>query len=176
MVQKIYFYCKNFFFRMQIRKATLSDIDGIMCIFAIARQFMSDNGNTTQWVNGYPSASLISSALADNELHVCILEGKLVGTFCFGQGPDPNYTIIEGGAWINEQPYGVIHRLASAGTVKGLGSTVINWCFQQIPNLRVDTHRDNKVMQHLFEKLGFKYCGIIYVGDGTPRRAYQKTA
>ncbi len=30
------------------------------------------------------------------------------------------------------------------------------------------------VMQKVFEKNGFKRCGIIYVEDGTPRIAYQR--
>jgi hypothetical protein len=30
-------------------------------------------------------------------------------------------------------------------------------------------------MQHVVEKCGFSYCGIIYVEDGSPRRAYDMT-
>ncbi|MBO4402849.1 MAG: HD domain-containing protein [Bacteroidales bacterium] len=30
-------------------------------------------------------------------------------------------------------------------------------------------------MQHIVEKAGFQYCGIIHVADGTPRKAYQLT-
>jgi hypothetical protein len=29
-------------------------------------------------------------------------------------------------------------------------------------------------MQQVIESMGFSYCGIIYVGDGSPRLAYQK--
>ena len=39
-------------------------------------------------------------------------------------------------------------------------------------HIRVDTHADNKPMQHLAEKYGFSRRGIIYVEDGTPRIAY----
>ena len=42
-------------------------------------------------------------------------------------------------------------------------------------NLRIDTHKDNKIMINLIEKAGFERCGTIYVDDGTPRIAYQKT-
>ena len=38
----------------------------------------------------------------------------------------------------------------------------------------LDTHEANGPMRHKLEKNGFTYCGIIYVEDGTPRRAYQK--
>ena len=40
------------------------------------------------------------------------------------------------------------------------------------PDFRCDTHPDNKVMQHLLEKLGFHYCGKVPI-DGV-RLAYQK--
>ena len=43
-----------------------------------------------------------------------------------------------------------------------------------IKNIRIDTHEDNRIMQHLLDKYGFAKCGCIYVEDGTPRIAYQK--
>ena len=41
-------------------------------------------------------------------------------------------------------------------------------------NLRVDTHRDNRVMQHLLLQHGFTYCGIIHLASGDERLAYQR--
>ena len=42
-------------------------------------------------------------------------------------------------------------------------------------NLRIDTHGDNIVMQNLLAKMGFQYCGIVYVEeDRNPRLAYEK--
>ena len=29
-------------------------------------------------------------------------------------------------------------------------------------------------MQHMLEKNGFRYCGVIYTDDGSERMAYQK--
>lgn len=51
----------------------------------------------------------------------------------------------------------------------------LDWCFQQIPNIRVDTHEANVPMQKLLMKNDYQKCGIIYVNDGTPRVAFQKT-
>ena len=38
---------------------------------------------------------------------------------------------------------------------------------------RIDTHRDNKIMQHNILKHGFTYCGIIYLlsGDALDQRS-----
>ena len=51
---------------------------------------------------------------------------------------------------------------------------LFDWCFRHTDNLRVDTHRDNIVMQNFLHSYGFTYCGIIYLADGSPRLAYQK--
>ena len=96
-----------------------------------------------------------------------------MGSFCFALGVDPTYREITG-AWLSEEPYGVIHRLASSGEVRGIARLVFGWCFEQIPNIRVDTHADNQVMQSLLSRLGFVVCGTIIAGDGYPRIAYQR--
>ena len=49
------------------------------------------------------------------------------------------------------------------------------WAFGQCGNLKIDTHRDNVVMQNMLKKNGFQSCGIIHVQDGSERLAYQKT-
>ena len=76
--------------------------------------------------------------------------------------------------WLSDEPYGTIHRLASSGEVRGIARLVFGWCFEQIPNIRVDTHADNQVMQSLLTRLGFVVCGTIIAGDGYPRIAYQR--
>ena len=88
-------------------------------------------------------------------------EKRTVGTFCFVPSPDPNYAHNEDGAWLDDKPYHVIHRIASDGSEKGIFQACINWCTSRDSNLRADTHADNKVMQHLLEQNGFIRCGII---------------
>lgn len=161
-----------------IRKAVSDDIEIIMNIFSIARQFMKATGNPNQWINGYPQKELIINDITNGHCYVCenenFLERKVVATFCFIEGPDPTYSYIEEGEWPDDLPYYVIHRLASDGTVHGIASRCIEWCQEKSSVLRVDTHHDNKVMQHLLEKNGFSRCGIIYVANGTPRIAYYR--
>lgn len=158
-----------------IRPATFTDLDRLMEIFEAARRFMESTGNPNQWINGYPQRALIAEEISQEHCYVCQNEeGKTIGTFCFVPSPDPNYARIEDGAWLNDAPYHVIHRLASDGSEKGIFKACIDWCALQDTNLRADTHADNKVMQHLLEKNGFIRCGIIYVSNGTPRIAYQR--
>ena len=80
--------------------------------------------------------------------------------------------VIYDGQWGSEEPYGTIHRIASDGS-GGVFAACLSWCRGQIGHLRIDTHRDNHVMQHIVEKHGFQRRGIIYIADGTPRIAYE---
>lgn len=161
---------------INIRKATQQDLPEIMATIAIARQIMQKHGNHFQWINGYPSKELIEGNIAANICYICTNEQEeIVGTFCWLIGDDPTYSHIEYGEWLNSSPYGVIHRLATNGKVKGIASSCIKWCLAQHDNIRVDTHSDNQIMQLILEKHGFKRCGIIYVANGTPRIAYQYT-
>ena len=40
---------------------------------------------------------------------------KLAAVFAYIEGNDPTYSDIFDGAWLNNLPYAVVHRLASAG-------------------------------------------------------------
>lgn len=158
-----------------VRPTTISDLSAVMQIYEIARQFMGEHGNGGQWVDGYPTKNYIAEEIAAGHSFVCENENnELVGTFCFIRGEDPTYREIFNGKWLNEEPYGAVHRVASSGKEKGVGEACFNWCFTQCANIKVDTHRDNKVMQNVLKKLNFQYCGIIYLSDGSERLAYQK--
>jgi len=160
-----------------IRPATPQDLDSILPIIDEARQIMRENGNSTQWTNGYPSREVIANDIANKAAFVCEMQDKIVGYFSFlaGKNPEPTYNSIEGGAWLNDNPYGVIHRLASGRKARGIARAAFNFAFSKIDTIRVDTHNDNIPMQNYLKKNGFVYCGVIYVNDGTPRDAFQKT-
>ncbi len=136
---------------------------------------MIREGNSAQWPVGYPSVDQIRRDIASGNSYVCeeaALEG-LVGTFYFAEEEEPTYEHIEG-AWLDEAPYGVIHRLASDGRVKGLAGKVLAWASAHCPNLRIDTHQANRTMLRFLEQHGFTPCGTIYVADGSPRLAFQR--
>ena len=163
---------------MEIRHSAETDLRRIMKIYEYARHFMAEHGNPNQWgPTNWPPEKLIRSDIAEGNSYVCICEERIVGTFFFKHGKDigPTYHSIENGAWLDDSPYGVIHRLAGDGTVNGIGKCCIKWAFKQCGHLRVDTHGDNRVMQNLLQKSGFHYCGIIYViEDSYPRLAYER--
>lgn len=159
---------------MNIRHARPDDLGKILEIYQYARTVMAQSGNPGQWINGYPSLELLESDLAKEQLYVLEHEGQIEAVFVYFIGDEPNYHKIEG-AWLNDAPYGVVHRVATAGNVRGAGQFCLDWSYAQCRNLRIDTHADNHIMQHILEKRGYVPCGRIYVGDGSPRIAYHKT-
>jgi RimJ/RimL family protein N-acetyltransferase len=159
---------------MEIRKAEEKDLEKILQLYAAAREQMKRNGNPTQWGDHRPSEAVIRADLEAGNSYVLEEEGILCGVFAFIPGVEPTYQRIEEGKWLNEEPYGTIHRVASDGTKRGVMRECLRYCEAQCSNIRIDTHRDNSIMQHLLKKYGFQLCGIIYVEDGTPRLAYQK--
>ncbi len=158
---------------MLIRKTTLEDIPRRQEIFDIGRKYQKENGNPNQWHVGYPGEAALMSDIENGTGYVVEHKGRLVGTFALIYGEDPTYGYIEDGAWKSDRPYATVHRVASDGSVKGLGDYILKWCIQQAGHVRIDTHHDNKTMQHVIEKNGFEYCGVIYIADGTPRVAYE---
>lgn len=161
---------------MKIRNTNIDDLDIVMEIYDKARSYMRENGNPHQWVNGHPSIELIKRDIAEGKSYVCIDDKQITGVFFFNIGPDPTYMSIYEGSWIKEGEYGVVHRIASASHKKGVASYCLNWALDKCGNVRIDTHRDNFIMQNLLTKNGFIKCGIIYLEDGAERIAYQKIA
>lgn len=161
---------------MEIRKAKPEDLDAIMAVYDIARAFMRQTGNQNQWINGYPSREMLTDDITAGNCYVEAEGGAVHGVFVCIAGPDPTYGYIEGGQWLNDQPYAAVHRVGSDGTVPGFLGRCIEFCKGICPDLRIDTHEDNLVMQHLMKKHGFSRCGRIYIEDGSPRIAYQWAA
>ena len=168
-----------------IRLATVSDIPDILHVLDAARGIMRASGNMHQWADGYPSADAIMKDIERQGGYVIVENqdsapaakcgGRIVAYFAFLPSPEPTYSKIYDGAWLDETlPYHVIHRIASYPEAHGIFHEIIEYAASQDPNLRIDTHPDNKIMRHLIEKHGFTYCGIIYLASGDLRLAYQR--
>ncbi|MCM1511279.1 MAG: hypothetical protein NC116_11280 [Clostridium sp.] len=156
-----------------IRQSRRNDISQLMEIFSYARRFMKSTGNHNQWPENYPDETLITEDIMHGDSYVCIQGRDIVATFVLREGRDPTYDTIYDGAWINDHPYATIHRIAGNGKAKGIFRHVMQYAMQHYETIRIDTHRDNKIMQHAINKAGFRYCGIIHCHNGEERLAYQ---
>lgn len=156
-----------------IEKATLSQLPDILKIYQKAREFMIQSGNPTQWGTNYPPDEMIRQDILDAKSYVNLKDGNIQAVFYFAVEEDPTYGYIDG-AWLNSEPYGVIHRIAVGESGRGVAAECFRFAMERCENLRIDTHEDNIPMQQCLAKNGFTRCGIIYLEDGDPRIAYQK--
>lgn len=159
---------------LQIKKAKMDDLPRILEIYAYARNFMKESGNASQWKDDFPPEILLVNDIRNENLYVIKEENTIHAVFAFLIGEEPTYSPIEQGEWLSDTEYGTLHRIAGDGSVHGIFDRIVEFCNQKMSHLRIDTHRDNKVMQHLICKNGFQECGIIHVADGSQRIAYEK--
>lgn len=158
-----------------IRKATPADMAAIMHVVDAAKDIMRQSGNRHQWTDGYPSESVIMDDIHRGAAYVMEADAAVVAYFAFLPSPEPTYAKIYDGAWTDDiLPYHVVHRIASYPHVHGVFRHIMDFCFSHDRNIRIDTHRDNRIMQHCIARNGFRYCGIIHLANGDERLAYQK--
>ena len=159
---------------MLIRKATLEDIDSLMSIYDIARETMFENNNPLQWGNFEPSKDKITSRIKAGVHYIIENKNDICGCFSLIPGKDPTYNQIDG-QWLNELQYLTIHSIASNNKEKSILKAAIDYGFSICDTIRIDTHKQNKIMIHLLEKYGFIFCGVIRLDNNEPRQAYMKT-
>ena len=149
-----------------IRKATPADMACIMQVMSAAKSIMRAAGNMLQWTGGYPSEAVVLQDMEKGGGYVVEDDHSVVAYFAFLPSPEPTYSHIVG-RWLDDDlPYHVVHRIASYPGAHHVFRDVMDFCFAADGNIRIDTHRDNTIMQHVAEAYGFTYCGVIYLSDG----------
>lgn len=161
---------------LTVRHATVEDLPAVLALYRGAKVFMRRSGNLTQWAGSYPSEPEALKDIADRNLYVIEDADKEIAcVFAFITGNDPTYENIDG-AWLNDLPYGTVHRIASSGKYPRMVEKCVDFCLRTVSNVRIDTHRDNRPMLDALHRVGFMRCGIIICADGTPREAFQISA
>lgn len=156
-----------------IRQATAADLPRLLEIYDSARAYMHQTGNPTQWSSNYPGEALLRQDIAAGQLYAIESNGRICACFMLSAGPDPTYGKIDG-QWAQDAPYGVLHRVASDGSMPRVVSQCVEFAFTHFSYLRIDTHAQNLPMQKALAREGFAHCGTILTHDGTPRLAYDR--
>lgn len=168
----------------KIRLAEERDKAAMLEIICQAKAYFQEKG-IDQWQKGYPNEETVLCDIQGQ--HAYVLENKdgVVGMETILFGEEPTYVQIYEGAWLSEQPYATVHRMAvsDAGKGQGLSGELFlaaeELCKRAgVYSLRTDTHPENHSMQRAVEKQGFTCCGIIHLiggeEDGDIRLAYEK--
>jgi GNAT superfamily N-acetyltransferase len=165
---------------MEFRKAAESDVKRIMAIINQAQAYFKAHG-IDQWQDNYPDPKTIQGDIFSQNGYVLLRDDIIVGTVAVSFDGEKSYDSIYCGKWISNDKYAVIHRIAVDDNYKGLGlSSVIIKNIEEIGlgrglhSIKVDTHKMNASMQRLLLKNGFRYCGVIYLKDGSERIAFEK--
>lgn len=164
---------------MNIHLAQPKDLTSLLKLFEEARKTIATLG-IDQWQDGYPSETVIKEDIANHRCYVIERDGILQGTFVLVE-QEPDYDKIYEGQWQTEA-YIAIHRVAMSVAARGTGITdgIIRYASDHAKNLgrtslRIDTHRGNLPMRRMLEKHGFQHRGQIFLKDGAPRVAYEKS-
>lgn len=155
---------------MKIRKAQVEDFDTVMAILKDGRNQLAERG-IDQWQGDYPNPDHVKEDIENGYAYLANSDdGETVGTLTIIPAPDHSYDNMDGEWLIDTDDYVTIHRVAihSSHTGHGYASqlyqSVIDYFksgFSDIKSLRVDTHEDNKPMQYLITKSGFKRVGTL---------------
>lgn len=166
---------------MEIRLASKNDMEAIMDIVRAAQAYFKME-KIPQWQNGYPNEESIEKDMARDSFYVLEDGGKILGVMAGIIGREVTYDKIYEGSWLTSgDSYITLHRVAVDPEEKGrgLGYKLFEKAEElarknKLSSMRIDTHRENRSMNRLIEKYGFKYCGIVYMEDGGERLAYEK--
>lgn len=160
------------------RKATQDDADEIWKILQQAIERRRLDGSL-QWQNGYPNPETVNSDIEKQIGYVLTENDRVVAYSAVLLNDEPAYKNIEG-KWLSDGDFNVVHRVAVSEEVAGKGYAIE--IFRRIEDfsrqngifsVKVDTNFDNAAMLHILKKLGYTYCGEVYLSGGV-RKAFEK--
>lgn len=159
-----------------IRLATKDDLKDILFIYAKARKFMEATGNPDQWGKNRPTYESIITDIELKRMYTIMKHEKMLGVFSIyeyldGKVRDVDYDNIQG-EWLNDKPYVAIHKIASSGYEGGIFEKALEFAKSKSDNIRIDTHKYNRIMQMHIKRSGFRYTGIVYIDGKLERLAY----
>ena len=157
---------------MIFRKATHADIDRIAEIISYASQRLHKAG-IDQWQRGYPNRQSVENDVNNGVGMVLSLGNEILAYGAVIFTGEKAYDDLTGGEWLTRSNttaprYAVIHRLCVSEIFVGMGfakqfvQAAEAMATERAESMRIDTHADNRTMQHLMRSMGYTYCGIIY--------------
>jgi GNAT superfamily N-acetyltransferase len=163
---------------MNLRLAILSDANTIWEILQAAI-LQRKNDGSTQWQNGYPNEQTVLNDIQNGFGYVVEENGLIIAYAAIIFDIEPAYEDIKG-AWLSNQKYAVVHRVATAAALKGKGIATQLFLLieklaisKQTYSIKVDTNFDNEPMLKILDNLNYTYCGEIFF-SGSSRMAYEK--
>lgn len=156
---------------MKIQQATMAELDLIVEILRDGRSQLAERG-VDQWQGDYPNVEHVRADIANGVAYLIQAEDyQTVGALSIVGAPDHFYDQLDGQWLLATENYVVIHRLAihSQHAGKGYASQLFVSLLEyladrhpQIQSIRLSTNENNRAMQRVAEKNGFKKVGMLH--------------
>ena len=157
--------------------AKIEEADECARLLESGRQFQLSQG-FVQWTEEYPTIKDVKADIAESTGYVYKVDGEIAAYMCI-KDDEPVYNQLND-VWGNKGPYIVIHRMGLSDKFRGRGlsaeifdALAVFGKNKGMTSIRIDTHGDNKRMQHVLVKCGFTFRGNVIYEFGA-RLAYDR--
>ena len=148
-----------------LRKTKSTELDEIMLIIEDGREFLQQQG-INQWQHGSPGKEIIEQDIKNQTSYVYETDRNIVATAMITNYDRDyeNYPTL----WSKCDNYLVIHRIATIKNKRNQGvgrqflSAIVKFAKKEnIDYIRIDTHKNNKIMRKFLSNFGFVELGEI---------------
>lgn len=165
--------------KLTLRLAHINELAWIMQEINACRPLMKQMGSD-QWQGNEPSYETLSHDVLSSQFYLLMDEGQPVGGTAV-LSHESAYDHLLSGAWINQDPYAVLHRFFIAPKVQrqGLGQAFLKEIEAMMPglgvrNIRLDTHMKNLPMRRLLARMEYVEVGVVDLPKAGHRLVYHK--
>ena len=151
---------------IELKFAKSEEADLCLSFIEDAKIFQRAQG-IIQWTEDYPNIETVLRDIEKARGYVITDDSIPFGYVCVDFEGEKSYDRVDG-KWLTDGRYGVIHRLAFGKASRGKGATkavfalIRDLCREKdAVSIRVDTGSENKLVQHIFEREGFRQVGTL---------------
>lgn len=149
---------------MKIRPCTVDDLPSVLVVFSQAKSYQRSLG-FCQWADDYPAPATLQADISESHAYVIVVDGCIAGYVALSADNDNEYDRL-GHIWSTEGRYLSIHRLALSDSARGRKVSAVIFAeaealarAKRLKSIRVDTGVENKVMQHILLREGYRDLG-----------------
>ena len=150
---------------MELIRATERELDELLAFYRHVADRMEESGLQHWHWGRYPNEDIIRADVEQGNLYIMRVDGTLAAAVVLMAGQEPDYDTL---LWSCGVRPGIFHRLAVRPSMQGtgLGGLVMDDVLQILRRqgcdcVRCDTSEKNRRAIRLYEKLGFRPCGMI---------------
>ncbi len=152
----------------------IEDLDELEILYDDLNDYLGSNVNYPSWIKGvYPIRETAKEGIMEKSLFVLKIDNKIAGSIILNHKEEEVYNQVKWGIDAEHNDIIVIHTLAVHPNFmhQGVAIKLLNFAKeyaieQSAKAIRLDTSIHNKAAIALYEKLGYKYVGVVDLGLG----------